>query len=104
MGSNKAPGNAFGTLLRRFRTHAGLTQEELAERAGISARAVSDLERGMRSRPYPETVRLLAGALDLADDARAALLAAAHPKVTPAEFNRFRLPASPTLLVGREHE
>jgi DNA-binding XRE family transcriptional regulator len=34
-------------LLRRLRTEAGLTQEELAERAGLSPRSVSDLERGI---------------------------------------------------------
>ena len=39
----------FGDLLRRYRTAAGLTQEELAERAGLSTRGISDLERGARS-------------------------------------------------------
>ena len=51
---------AFGALLRRHRLTAGLTQEELAERAGVSARAVSDLERGVDRAPYPATVRRLA--------------------------------------------
>ena len=54
---------AFGGLLRRHRMAAGLSQEELAERAGLSARGVSDLERGARTAPRLETLRLLADAL-----------------------------------------
>ena len=53
----------FGALLRRHRRAAGLTQEGLAERAGLSARGVQDLERGLRAAPRAETVRLLAEAL-----------------------------------------
>ena len=71
-----APDASFAALLRRFRMAAGLSQETLAERAGLSARAISDLERGARRAPYRETVRLLAGALGLADADRAALEAA----------------------------
>ncbi|HZS87697.1 MAG TPA: helix-turn-helix domain-containing protein [Chloroflexota bacterium] len=45
------PAMPFGALLRRLRVLAGLTQEQLAERAGLSARAVGDLERdGARRR------------------------------------------------------
>ena len=47
---------SFGLLLRRYRTAAGLTQEELAEQAGLSARGISDLERGERERPHRDTV------------------------------------------------
>ena len=54
---------SFGARLRRLRGAAGLTQEELALRAGLSSDAVSRLERGQRKRPYPHTVRALAGAL-----------------------------------------
>jgi predicted ATPase/DNA-binding XRE family transcriptional regulator len=108
MGGSETPGDPFGPLLRRFRGRVGLTQEELAERAGISARAVSDLERGLRSRPYPETVRQLAGALELAEGDRAALLAAARPEPSPVEPklgpSQHRLPVPPTPLVGRERE
>ncbi len=56
---------AFADLLKRFRVAAGMTQEELAERASLSARAISDLERGVKKRPQRETVRLLADALEL---------------------------------------
>ena len=62
----------FGALLRRYRLAAGLTQEALAERAGVSERGVQDLERGVRVAPRAETVRLLADALGLDDAARAA--------------------------------
>src|SRR5438105_8513983 len=66
----------FGRLLRRYREHAGLGQERLAERAGMSAPAISNLERGV-SRPRLETVTLLAEALALPAEQRGALLAAA---------------------------
>ena len=45
----------FGDLLRRHRRARDLTQEALAERAGVSVRAISDLERGARTHPYRET-------------------------------------------------
>ena len=50
---------SFGELLRDHRRAAGLTQEELAERAGLSARGISNLERGVRIAPQRETPRLL---------------------------------------------
>ena len=55
----------FGKLLRRLRTEAGLTQEELAETATLSPRSVSDLERGVNATARKETARLLADALGL---------------------------------------
>jgi transcriptional regulator with XRE-family HTH domain len=61
-----APSPSFGTLLRRYRGAAGLSQEELAERAGLSARTVGDLERGASKAPRKDTVALLAQALVLA--------------------------------------
>jgi transcriptional regulator with XRE-family HTH domain len=56
---------SFGELLRQHRARAGLTQEALAERAGMSVRGLSDLELGARSAPYPDTIRRLAEALGL---------------------------------------
>ncbi len=52
----------FGSLLRALREAGGLSQEELAARAGLSSHAVSALERGARTRPYPHTIRSLADA------------------------------------------
>ena len=61
----RAVGEEFGDLLRRYRTESGITQEELAERAAISARTVSDIERGLRSSVYRQTAMRLADALNL---------------------------------------
>lgn len=59
-------GLTFGKLLREYRHAAGLSQAELAERAGLSARGLSDLERGARLAPQRETLALLVAALQLA--------------------------------------
>jgi transcriptional regulator with XRE-family HTH domain len=77
---------AFAPLLRRHRRDAGLTQEALAERAGISLRAVSDLERGIYRTPHRDTVALLAQALGLTQQETAFL---------EASVVRLRGPASP---------
>ena len=69
----------FAAVLRKLRAEAGLTQEELAEAAGLSPRAVSDLERGMVTNPHKDTVRLLADALQLGGSARVEFEAAAVP-------------------------
>ena len=66
-----------GALLRRHRKAAGLSQKELADAAGLSQRGISDLERGVRRRPYPATLRRLVAALGLGRDGRAELLLAA---------------------------
>ena len=58
-------GATFGELLRDHRRAAGLTQEELAERAGVSPRSISELERGGAHVPRRDTVALLARALGL---------------------------------------
>ncbi|MGV9938666.1 helix-turn-helix domain-containing protein [Streptomyces sp. NPDC003401] len=57
--------NRFGALLRGLRTGAGLSQEELAHAAGVSVRALSDMERGHSRGPQRRTVQALAAALDL---------------------------------------
>jgi transcriptional regulator with XRE-family HTH domain len=68
----------FGDLLRRHRRAAGLTQPELAERAGLSVRGINDLERGVRQTPRKDTVALLAQALDLTEEERTGFAAAAR--------------------------
>jgi predicted ATPase/DNA-binding XRE family transcriptional regulator len=60
-----ATAERFADLLREFRARTRLSQAELAEKANLSTRAISDLERGVRSRPYLPTVRALADALGL---------------------------------------
>ncbi len=97
----------FGALLKRYRMAAGLTQEALAERASLSTRAVSDLERGLSRVPRYDTLDLLTTAMSLTASQRAALFAAARPplpggdaKATPLQM----LPFPPTALLGREQE
>ena len=79
------PELSFADLLRRLRTAARLTQEELAEAAGISLRSVSDLERGINRTARKDTALLLADALNLAGDERAAFVAAARGRAPAAE-------------------
>jgi predicted ATPase/DNA-binding XRE family transcriptional regulator len=103
---------SFGPLLKRYRTAAGLTQEELAARAGLSTRAISDLERGVKQTPRRETVRLLAEALALPPRKRQLLEAAARPMMVPTRatsdlapaLSPHNLPAQLTPLIGRERE
>lgn len=100
---------ALGKLLRRFRERAGLTQEELAERAGLTAHGISALERGIRRRPYPHTLRTLAAALGLSESDRATLFSAAGRGLvsvvpTSATPPTGQLPVPLTPLIGREDE
>ncbi|OLT14867.1 hypothetical protein BJF78_17050 [Pseudonocardia sp. CNS-139] len=60
------PAGEFGAVLRRRRTEAALTQEQLAERTGLSVRTIRDLERGRVRYPRPGSLRLLADVLQLA--------------------------------------
>jgi predicted ATPase/transcriptional regulator with XRE-family HTH domain len=102
-------GAPFGDACRDLRLAAGLTQEALAERAGISARSIRALEHG-RSMPYKDTVRRLVVALGLGKAEAARLIAAATP--TPrrrlpagtASSSLQLLPSTPTPLVGRSAE
>src|SRR5262249_41920393 len=97
----------FGTLLKRHRMAAGLSQEALAARASLSARAVSDLERGISRAPRYDTLDLLTRAMDLSADQRAALFAAARPAVLGDDVKGpplHVLPSPPTPLLGREQE
>ena len=83
-----------------------MTQEELAERAGISARTVSDLERGLRTVVHPDTARRLASALELGDQERSQFEALARGRVAtsrPPERSSA-LPVPPTRLLGRARE
>ncbi|RLP90618.1 XRE family transcriptional regulator [Micromonospora sp. BL4] len=70
--------SGLAELLRGHRRAAGLTQAELASRAGVGVRTVRDLERGRSVRPQRTTVELLAAALELTGPARTAFLAAAR--------------------------
>jgi predicted ATPase/DNA-binding XRE family transcriptional regulator len=92
--------------LKQIRLASGMTQEELAERAGISARTVSDLERGLRTAVHPETARRLASALGLADHERIQFEALARGRGAASEpaTRPSVLPMPPTRLLGRARE
>ncbi len=117
----------FGALLKRHRRSAGLSQETLAERAALSARVVSDIERGVIQAPQRDTVTRLADALTLPAPERAAFARAVPPRHGPLSARAPEravlatgphgssalrslaspatgLPAPLTPLVGRERE
>jgi predicted ATPase/DNA-binding XRE family transcriptional regulator len=99
-GATPAGAAAFGDLLREYRVRAGFSQEQLAERAQMSAAAIGSLERGIRRTPYRSTVSLLVKALTLNEEDGAALGAsrtgkrsepvrgdaASYPKLQRASF------------------
>ena len=112
----------FGALLRHCRLAAELTQEALAEQAGLSVRSIQDLERGV-AHPRVDTTERLLAALGLRGEARIRFLALARPAprrprlhlieqhptngVVPERAtarNRVGLPAALTSFVGRERE
>jgi predicted ATPase len=99
---------------------ASLSQEDLAERSGLTTKGISALERGQSRRPYPRTLRLLADALGLDDEDRALLTAAgfvsspasssSEPTIQEAAAEQSGpsmlapVPAPLTALLGREQE
>ncbi|MGZ6391575.1 MAG: ATP-binding protein [Ktedonobacterales bacterium] len=102
---------SFGDLLRRYRVAAGLTQEELAARANLSADAISILECGKRRSPRSATVHLLTEALAVSDVERVALVAAARHGMSRRASEKgatglspHLLQAQPTALIGRKDE
>ncbi|MDQ6675227.1 MAG: helix-turn-helix domain-containing protein [Chloroflexota bacterium] len=120
MAVNDSPAS-FGELLRDHRRAVGLTQEELAERAGVSPRSISGLERGDAHIPRRDTVALLVRALRLAGPEREAIeatvdglrrsRASASVDQVPIQHGRttgargaHNLPRSLISIVGRELE
>jgi predicted ATPase/transcriptional regulator with XRE-family HTH domain len=114
-----ADGPSFATLLKRYRSASHLTQEVLAERAGLSREAISALERGECQYPRADTVGLLVTALGLNEAEHAALLRAARPQLksraatpepvatsvpAPTGLTANWLPVPPTPLLGRRRE
>lgn len=102
----------FGDLLRGYRRASDLTQEDLAERAGISVRGLSDLERGVSRAPHRDTILLLADALKLDGVERDRFLATArrlvagtssHSREAPST-DHAGFPDEPTPFIGREAE
>jgi transcriptional regulator with XRE-family HTH domain len=75
--SSQAP-DSFGTLLRQYRLTLGLTQDALAERAGLSAHGIQKPERGT-TQPYRDTAKRLSRALQLTEQDAARFKAAVRP-------------------------
>ncbi|MBV9718685.1 MAG: helix-turn-helix domain-containing protein [Candidatus Eremiobacteraeota bacterium] len=96
----------FAHVLRRLRRNAGLSQEALAEHAGLSKDAISALERGTRRAPHLETVEHLADALELDSTLRLELEAAASRARERKPFRAWssQLPTFATSLTGRDNE
>src|SRR5664279_5413449 len=96
----------FGELLVRHRAVSGLTQEELAERAGLSVRGLRYLERGLH-RPYQDTVQRLLEVLELSPEDHRLLAEAARPRGVSAlagDRHGGGLPVPPSPLIGRERD
>jgi len=89
------PAPTFAGLLRRLRTEARLTQEELAEAAGLSPRSVSDLERGINRTARKASAVMLADALGLTGQVRTLFVAAARGRAPAAEVLVARRAAAP---------
>ena len=100
--------SVFGERLRALRHAARLTQEELAERAGMTAAGISAIERGIRTRTYPRTLTALADALGLTGGDREAFRAlAGRPgpgEPLPGLAAEAVLPAQLTKFIGRERD
>jgi transcriptional regulator with XRE-family HTH domain/tetratricopeptide (TPR) repeat protein len=96
----------FGTLLRRYRLAAGITQEELAERAHVSRRSITEIERGTVHTPRRDTLELLAGALAMTADERAGFLEAGRHRGAGSPSRQMDLSETGTAapFVGRAGE
>ncbi|MGH2387765.1 MAG: tetratricopeptide repeat protein [Chloroflexota bacterium] len=113
---------SFAELLKEYRRVAGLTQETMAERAGVSSRGIQALELG-ENKPRRDTARRLSTALGLSEQDRARFLAAATPgprgraaredgthalplpvPVPRPAAPRHNLPALLSSFVGRDQE
>lgn len=107
---------SFGALLKSYRIRAGMSQELLAQRAGLSVETISSLERGARRNPYRDTIALLATALAASEAERTRLESAASrpavrrgPAVVRASLQSVsgpsgNVPVALTSFVGREPE
>ncbi|MFR9758151.1 helix-turn-helix domain-containing protein [Streptomyces sp. TR06-5] len=96
--------DTFGTVLRTHRRRAGMTQQQVADLATLSVRAVRDLESGRARRPRRATVQLLSDVLRLSGGTRTAFEAAADPLPAAEDGVDWLLPVPRTPLIGRDGE
>src|SRR4051794_38711609 len=106
---DRSNGATFAGQLRAYRRQRGLSQEALAERAGLSVQSVSNLERGVQHIPRPAPAGPPPDALGLTGAPRAAFPAAARqqppvPVVAPRPSSPGPWPLPPTPLLGRERD
>ncbi|WP_439655837.1 helix-turn-helix domain-containing protein [Lentzea sp. HUAS TT2] len=94
----------FGARLVQHRKNAGLSQEELSERSGVSVRAISDMERGRARSPQRRTTEALLDALGLDEDDRAELRGLARAGRVALTSPVWSLPMYVADLVGRDAE
>src|SRR5689334_17643894 len=104
MADSNADPAPFGALLLQLRAAARLTQEELAERARLSPKAIAALERGKRRRPRRTTVELLADALALDASARTQLVAAARDTAGAADMGGTRAADGARAAAGAQQD
>jgi DNA-binding XRE family transcriptional regulator len=90
----------LATLVRVYRTAAGLTQRQLASRAGVSPGALQDLEQGRTARPQSWLLDRLAEALQLAGPQRAELMSAPARQVPAGAVPAGAVPAGPRGAAG----
>ena len=99
---------SLAETLAGFRSSRGLSQEQLAEKSGVSVRAIGEIERGATRRPQRETLRALAGALGLTPEEREAFERTARkappPDTRRRTATRPALPAPVTSIVGRSDD
>jgi len=93
--------SAFAKALRQHRSERCLTQADLAERAHLSKRAISDLERGLKI-PQRATVRLLIEALSLSPDESETFEAAARTRAHPSNGSVSQPHNLPVALNGEQ--
>ncbi|MFI9380744.1 ATP-binding protein [Kutzneria sp. NPDC052558] len=94
------------SLVRRYRLRAGLTQEKLAERSGLSVRTIRGLESGRQRNPQLGSLRQLAAALSLDSDEYDELVAGLDvlPPAADEPAVPRQLPAAPAVFTGRDEE
>lgn len=85
----------FSAVLRQLRVQAGMTQEDLAERSGVSVSTIRGLESGKRSNPRMTTVQVLADALPLRPREREKLLSAAIRRDSGGDEQNESVPGQP---------
>jgi multiple sugar transport system substrate-binding protein len=104
MSSKSGGTGSFGRCLRRLRLERGLTQQQLAERSGISVDAISGHENGRAKRPQRETISMLANGLGLGPAERAVFEAAARCDERPRPPRGPSLPRHAAVFLSHTSE